>query len=205
MPSLKPLKFFLNLDPNVPYLRDRGISDAIIRKFGIGLCNRGVLKGYVAMPVHNWPRSENQLPVAYFGRWPGVDFDECAGRPRYKWPVEFPKQQIIYGIHEAISETAVQSPIVVTEGTFGVFHLAQNGFPGVVAIFGSSLSDRQSDLLISTGRPIILMFDGDEAGRQGMRVAAAKLMRKAFVRVAWLKDGVQPDQLEKVEIVRLLG
>ena len=201
---LKPLKFFLNLDPDVPYLRQRGLSESTIKRFSLGLCNRGVLKGYVAMPVFNWPRPEGQLPIAYFGRWPGADFDESQGRPRYKWPADFPKQQIIYGLSEALSASKPPVPLIVVEGPFGVFHLVEQGFLNVVAICGSSLSDQQSAVLAVTGRPIILMLDGNEPGRQGLRTAAAKLMRHAYVRVAWLADEQQPDHLSKKEIAEFL-
>ena len=54
-----------------------------------------------------------------------------------------------------------------------VYHLFQAGFPNTVAIFGSALSDEQAEILIATGRPIILLFDGDDAGRSGMESAAS--------------------------------
>lgn len=202
---LKPLKFFLNLDPNVPYLRERGLSDATIQRFSLGLCNRGVLKGYVAMPVYNWPRPDGQLPIAYFGRWPGDDFDEAQGRPRYKWPTDFPKQQIVYGLHEAIDASEPGSPLAVVESPFGVFHLVEQGFPSVVAICGSSMSDQQAAILMKTCRPIILMLDGDEPGRQGMRLAAAKLIKSTFVRVASLPDTAKPDILSPEQLCQLLA
>ena len=202
---LKPLKFFLNLDLNVPYLSERGLSDATTRRLSLGLCNRGVLKGYVAMPVYNWPRPDGQLPIAYFGRWPGDDFDESQGRPRYKWPPDFPKQQIVYGLHEAFADGEPGSPLAVVESPFGVFHLVEQGFPSVVAICGSSMSDEQAAILTSTGRPIILMLDGDEPGRQGMRLAAAKLIKSTFVRVASLPDAAKPDILSPEQICQLLA
>lgn len=201
---LKPLKFFLNLNRDVPYLRERGLSKATIDRFSMGLCNRGVLSGYVAMPVYNWPRPEGQLPVAYLGRWPGDDFDESQGRPRYKWPPDFPKQSVVFGLNEAVADSDPAAALVVVEGPFGVFHLVEHGFLNAVAICGSSMSDQQAAILSSTGRSIILMLDGDEAGRQGMRVAAGKLIKHAYVRVAALADGVQPDNLAYEELTRLL-
>lgn len=202
---LKPLKFFLNLDPTVPYLRDRGLSDVTIQRFSLGQCNRGVLKGYVAMPVYNWPHPDGQLPVAYFGRWPGDDFDEAQGRPRYKWPPDFPKHQIVYGLKETLESSETDSPLVVVESPFGVFHLFEQGFPSVVATCGSSLSEEQAAILIRVGRPVILMFDGDEAGRQGMRLGAAKLIKSAFVRVASLPGSTQPDHLSREQLAQLLS
>jgi len=202
---LKPLKFYLNLDPNVPYLRERGLSDEVIQRFSIGLCNRGVLKGYVAMPVYNWPRPDDQLPIAYFGRWPGEDFDESKGRPRYKWPADFPKQQVVYGLHEALTGSEPGTPLTVVKSPFSVFHLFQQGFPRVVAICASTMSDQQAAILASTDRPIILMFGGDESSNQGMRHAAAQLIKFTFVRVALLPDAATPDSFSREALAHLLA
>ena len=196
---LKRLRFQLNLDPSVPYLRDRGLSDKTIERYGLGLCRRGVLKDYVAIPVHDYPRPEGNEPVAYLGRWPGDDHDGSGGRPRYKWPDGFPKSRVVYGLHEALTDTNGK-PLVVVEGPFKVFHLVQSGFPNAVAVFGSSLSDVQAAILAETSRPIVLMFDGNEAGQAGMRIAAGKLITRAFVRVVKLPDGREPDDLVADEL-----
>ncbi|MEQ8785536.1 MAG: toprim domain-containing protein [Pirellulaceae bacterium] len=137
------------------------------------------------------------------GRWPGDDYDAKKGRPRYRWPDGFSKSQIVYGLSFAL-ETPADRPLIVVESPFSVFHLHQVGLPNTVSIFGSSLSDEQADILICTDRPLILMFDGDEAGFKGMRTAAAKLIRHAYVCVNELPEGRQPDELERSEIADLL-
>ena len=58
------------------YLRERGLTAETIQRYGLGLCRRGVLKGYVAIPVYRWPRAAGENPVAYLGRWPG-EIDQC--------------------------------------------------------------------------------------------------------------------------------
>ena len=40
--SIKPLRFCLNLKTDVPYLHERGLEEETIKRYGIGLCNRGV-------------------------------------------------------------------------------------------------------------------------------------------------------------------
>ena len=93
---LKPLRFFLNLDPDVPYLRKRGLTDETIARFGLGLCSKGVLKGYVAIPIYGHPHAPDTNPLAYLGRWSGDDFDADKGRPRYKWPDGFAKRAMAF-------------------------------------------------------------------------------------------------------------
>ena len=114
LPELKSLRFRLNLDPTVPYLADRGVTPKIIERYGLGLCSRGVLKGYVAIPVYDFSHAENTNPLAYLGRWPGDDYDEADGRPRYKWPEGFPKSRIIYGLRHALEGTT-DEPLIVVE------------------------------------------------------------------------------------------
>lgn len=205
-PPLKPLRFRLNLDPEVPYLRHRGLTMETIRRFGLGLCTKGLLAGYVAIPVYGYPRPIGSNPVGYLGRWPGEDHDaigEESRQPRYKFPQDFPRNRVIYGLAEALDGTEGE-PLIVVEGAFKLFHLVQNGFSATVATFGASVSDEQAEILSSTCRPIIFMFDGDEAGRNGMRSAAGKLITRTFVRVIKLSDGCEPDSLSATDLQKLL-
>lgn len=201
---LKPLRFFLNLDPNVPYLVQRGLKPETIRRFGLGLCKRGMLAGYVAIPLFAYPQPEGANPVGYLGRWPG---EPAVGSednpPRYKFPPDFPRNQLIYGLSEALQGTDGR-PLVVVEGPFKVYHLFQAGFPNTVATFGAAVSDEQVAILAATGRPLILMFDGNEAGQSGMTSAVARLATQALVRAIKLPDGVEPDHLSRNELQKLL-
>ncbi|MBW3599729.1 MAG: toprim domain-containing protein [Planctomycetes bacterium] len=201
---LKPLRFHLNLDLDVDYLRKRGLTPETIQRYRLGLCRRGVLKDYVAIPMFgpNQPPDEN--PVAYLGRWPGDDHDEAAGKPRYKWPEGFPKSRVLYGLREALAGPS-NSPLLVVEGPFDVYHVVQAGFPATVAVLGSALSDEQAALLAATGRKLVLLFDGDEAGQAGMRLAAGKLITRAWVRVVKLPEGKQPDQIPAEELQAILA
>lgn len=197
---LKPLRFFLQLNPTVPYLhRDRGLKPETINRYGLGLCRKGSLAGYIAIPVYSFPREPRTNPVGYLGRWPGEDYDEAAERPRYKFPSDFPRNQVVYGLQEAL-ENSEGRPLIVVEGPFKVYHLFQAGFPHTVATFGASLSDEQADILSATGRPIVLLFDGNAAGHQGMRVAAAKLITRAFVRVVKLPTDTEPDEFSAEQL-----
>ncbi len=49
-----PLDFELKgLDGRHPYLLSRGFSPQTIRHFGLGYCSRGMLKGRIAIPLHD--------------------------------------------------------------------------------------------------------------------------------------------------------
>ena len=202
LPAIKPLRFHLNLDPDVRYLRQRGVTAETAQRYGIGLCRRGVLKGYLAMPVFGDEANGN--PIGYLGRWPGDDFDESRGRPRYKFPDEFPRNRVLFGLQLA-ARSPSEGPLVVVEGPFSVFHLFQCGVTSAVATLGAALSDEQAKLLAGLKRPIIMAFDGDDAGRKGMQLALEKLAPTSYVRATTLADRMQPTDLSEPEVRNLFG
>ena len=55
------------------------------------------------------------------------------------------------------------------------------------------------------GRPVVLLFDGNEAGVAGMRTAAAKLITRTYVRVVKLSEGCEPDDLSPAELRQVLN
>jgi DNA primase len=62
------------------------------------------------------------------------------------------------------------------KGFFDCMKVHQAGYPFVVALMGCSISEEQERLLVSAADMVLLMVDGDEAGRKG-----AALARKAGV------------------------
>jgi DNA primase len=70
---------------------------------------------------------------------------------------------------------------------------------------GSAMSETQEELLTSGFSRIVLMLDGDEAGREATWGIAERLMRRTFVKVVYMADGKQPDQLSSEELRSILG
>jgi DNA primase len=62
----KPLTFELKgLKPKHPFLlKEKGLSLATVNEFGVGFCSKGLLAGWIAIPIHN-VKGES---VAYLGR-----------------------------------------------------------------------------------------------------------------------------------------
>ena len=197
---LKPLRFHLNLDPAVPYLTQRGLTPETIERFGCGLAKKGVLAGYVAIPIYRWPAaSQNENAVGYIGRWPGEDFDD--EHPRYKAPSGFEVSRTVFGLPQAMASPA-DTPLVVTEGALKTMWLDQCGFASVSTLT-ATVSDEQADILVSTKRPLVLMFDGN--AQAAMRLAAAKLITRSFVKVVKLPADSEPDDLSPEELRELLS
>ena len=142
-------------------------------------------------------RDEKSRLVAYVGR--AVNGEE----PKYRFPAGFRKSQVLFNLDRAM-QTGGHNVIVV-EGFFDALKVHQAGHPAVVALMGSSFSQRQSELLLSHFASVTLMLDGDEPGRRAAEVIAQLLTAKLPVHKVELPNRVQPDQLSSAEINVLVG
>ena len=197
-----PLKFALkSLDPEHAYLKARGFTPETIAAFGVGYCTgKGIMAGRVAIPIHN----EHGELVAYAGRWPGIPAE---GEGKYKLPAGFHKSLVVYNLHRA-QEHAKGAGLIVVEGFFDAMRLHAAGFPHVVTLMGSALSEAQEELLVNAvglGGKIALMFDEDEAGWKGREEAQVRLSSRVYVRVIGLgEEGRQPDNLSDEELAQAM-
>jgi len=176
-----------------PYLEQRGIQRQTAAWFGAGYYGgSGFLRGRMVFPIHD----EGGELVAYAGR-------RMDGRePRYLFPPGFRKSQVVFNLHRAVQSAARQGGVaIVVEGFFDCLKVHQAGYGNVVALMGASVSDRQSELLHTYFRELVVMLDGDEAGRRASR-ALIKRWPEAFI--AWVPAGWQPDQLSHDQIQRVL-
>jgi 5S rRNA maturation endonuclease (ribonuclease M5) len=191
----RPLGFALQgIDTRHRYLTHRGISAATAQWFGVGMYQgAGFLAGRCVIPI----RDEQSRLVAYAGR--AVNGQE----PKYRFPAGFRKSRVLFNLDRAIQTGGPN--VIVVEGFFDALKVHQAGHPAVVALMGSSFSQRQSDLLLSRFASVTLMLDGDQAGRRAAEVIAELLTPKVRVHQVKLPTRVQPDQLSSVEINVLVG
>jgi DNA primase len=189
--SNKPLTFELqNIDHAHPYLTERGLTEDVAQTFGVGFfAGKGSMHDRIVIPIHN---PEGEL-VAYAGR--SIDGSE----PRYKFPAGFHKSLELFNLHRVKGELSV----VLVEGFFDCMKVTQAGFP-CVALMGASMSKAQEKLLGEFGH-LIVMLDGDEAGREAAPKIADRLQRAVYqVQLVDLPQGVQPDNIADDELHRML-
>lgn len=181
-----PLSVKLELDPSHPHLTEvRKLSKETIALFGVGYCKKGIMKGTIAIPIHE----ENGTLVAYAGRRLKAEDIEAHGK--YVLPKGFHKDLVLFNFHRAKSAVEVEG-LVLVEGFFAVMALHEMGLRNVVASMGSDVSDQQAELL-GTSPEVIVLYDGDEAGRAGGERVVAKLKDKTKVRLIKLPEGQKPD------------
>lgn len=187
-----PLSFVLKLDDAHPYLAERGVSKELVSEFGLGVAKKGSMMGRLCFPIHN---ERGQL-IGYSGRW--VEEDKPKDAPRYKLPKGFEKARVLYNLNRVLAlreEGSTTKTVVIVEGFWSVLRLHDAGVP-VVASFGDSLSEAQVDLLVEAGIDhVLLIFDGDDAGRTGAQAALSVLASRLFVKTVPLEDGVKPDTM----------
>ena len=190
-----PLPFVLTgVDPAHPYLAERGIDPATAAQFGVGFyAGPGLLHGRVVIPIANaWGQT-----VAYAGR--AVD----GSQPKYKLPAGFRKAWELFNLHRAAATGS--KTVIVVEGYFDCLRVHRAGRPWVVALMGSSLSAAQENALLTAFDGVVLLLEGDAAGRSASRALAARLSNKCLVAEVQVPDGAQPDQLSLGTIQQLAG
>jgi DNA primase len=199
-----PLDFELQrLEQDHPYLRERGFTLETIKTFGLGYCHRGLMKGRIAIPLHD----KEGAPIGYAGR---IVDEEAIGKdtPRYLFPGnrehkgtrhEFRKSAFLYNGFRVGNP----SQLVVVESFSAVWWLTQAEITNVVALMGASCSKTQADLLrdlVPDGGSIWLLPDGDNAGERMAQEALAILAPYRFMRWVKFEEGQQPTDVGKEEL-----
>lgn len=108
----------------------------------------------------------------------------------------FHKGRGLYGLSWALKSIREQGRAVVVEGYFDVLSLHQHGFSQAVATLGTALTPDHAYQLKRYASEVILLFDGDEAGRKAAwRALPHFLAADVRPRAAFLPSGEDPDTL----------
>ena len=181
----------------VEYLKSRGLSGAVAKRFGLGYAPEGWRSLASVFPEYDDPLLEecglviaNSEEDKRYDRFRDrVMFPirnikgECIGfggrvlgdeKPKYlnspETPV-FSKGRELYGLFEARNALREQGFVLVTEGYMDVVALAQLGFANAVATLGTACTPDHVQKLFRFTDTVVFSFDGDEAGRRAARKA----------------------------------
>ncbi len=112
----------------------------------------------------------------------------------------FHKSKALYGIYQARKYIKKSNEVILVEGFFDVLAMHQVGIQNVVATCGTALTLEHISTLSRFAERIVLLFDGDQAGKNAMRkgmeigLSAAKILNGVF-----LPEGKDPDELIQSE------
>lgn len=105
----------------------------------------------------------------------------------------FSKSSLLYGLDSARDGMARSGRAVVVEGYTDCLAARQVGCDDVVAVLGTALGQRHARLLRRHAERIVLLLDGDDAGRRRAdEVLDVLLAEPIDVRIARMPDGVDP-------------
>ena len=125
------------------YLKQRGITDDIIEKYGIGFCDSGTFSGRIIVPSYD---SKDELTYFIARSW------DPNTRAKYKNP-EAEKDIIIF--NESLIDWS--KDIYLCEGVFDSFFL-----PNSIAMLGKHMSELLLNTLYEKAKGnIIIAIDGD--------------------------------------------
>ena len=167
---------------------------SLAAQFGIGYFGGpGILAGRIAIPIHN---ASGQL-VAYAGR--AVDGSE----PKYLFPAGFRKSAELFNLHRVGATESDE--LIVVEGFFDCIRVHQAGFQNAVALMGCTITPQQVDHLCGYGLRVVLLLDGDSAGRRAASEISCKLEARGLsVKTLLLPEAQQPDSMLLLDLQRLL-
>ena len=191
-------RFGLGFSPSGPFPLLREASPERLREmefFGLirpmrGGGSRDFMNGRLIIPI----RTENGATVAFGGRI----LADGSG-PKYMNSPEhvfYRKKDVLFGLDQARESLEKTRRAVVVEGYFDVIVLSECGLTNVVAPLGTALTSSHLIHLSRLVDEVVLMFDGDRAGRDAM----ARLLEKTVfdsrlsVRAAGIPDGLDPDE-----------
>ncbi len=200
----KLLKFELKgLKPYHPFLlKEKKLTKETINHFGLGFCSKGLLAGWLAIPVHN----ELNKIVAYIGR--AIDSTQAETDGKYKIPPSFLKSLEVFNLNRVVEEheRIDKYGLIIVESFFSVFWLYQLELKNVVALMGWSISDQQIEKLVKVSNKLTVFLDGDKTGREATEKIVERLNPHAFVRVIHCPNGPKrkPTHFEKDELRELL-
>jgi DNA primase len=193
-----PLSFQLRVDHAHEYGLKRGVDLETMQRFGAGLClSKGTFSGRYVIPLHD---PKGQL-VGYAGR----SLDDA--EPKYLFPSSrkgFHKSHLLFNLHRVCKDLPTEKGVVLVEGFFAAMKIAQVGF-ACLSLLGSSLSAVQEELLGAHFHSVVLMLDGDDAGRRATDECLTRLGKRLWVRAVSLPQDVQPDHLDPQAIASILA
>ncbi|MCI8441216.1 MAG: DNA primase [Provencibacterium sp.] len=206
------------------YLRERALSDATIRRFGLGYAPAEW--NALTHHLHSLGFSEEEMlaaRVAASSKKDGRAYDLFRDRvifpiidlrggvigfggrilegegPKYlnspDTPV-FKKSRNLFALNRA--KSSKQQGLLLAEGYMDVIALHQAGFDHAIATLGTSLTAEQTQLISRYAREVTIAYDSDGAGQKATRRALSLFQQTGVkVRVLKIEGAKDPDEYMK--------
>ena len=108
----------------------------------------------------------------------------------------FDKSCCLYGIDKARSAIKKKNLVIIVEGYMDVLIAHQHEWRNVIASMGTSLTEKQADVIRGLASNVVLALDADIAGEEATLRGKAILARSgADAKVVLLPSGKDPDEI----------
>lgn len=213
-------------DIGMSYFRNRGLSDAAIKRFRLGfapersnaLCTEAMAKGYSEKlltdtglcarndrGVYDRFRGRVMFPVfsvsgkvvAFGGRTLKTS-KEVAKYVNSPESTVYHKSNELYGLYQAKREIVRKNKCILVEGYMDVISMSQRGVENIVASSGTSLTEGQIALIHRFTPNVTVIYDSDPAGiKASLRGIDMLLAQGMKIKVMLLPEGEDPDSFAK--------
>lgn len=211
----------------IGYFRERGFSDATIKRFELGYCTevrdaftrQALSDGYKEEFLVSTGLTIKRETGGYYDRFCGrviFPIHSISGRviafgartmrtdkktAKYLNSPEseiYHKSDVLYGLYFAKRAITQQDCCILVEGYTDVISMHQAGIENVVASSGTSLTQGQIRMIARFSRNITIIYDGDSAGiKASLRGIDMVLKEGMNVRTVLLPDGEDPDSFAR--------
>lgn len=173
-------------------LQKRGYSEELLIESGLAYKKEGEIREWffnrIIFPIFN----HRGNVIGFGGR---VFVEEI--EPKYLNSPETPifkKGENLYGLYQTVKFLTKNKPILV-EGYFDLLSLFDKGIKNLIAPLGTGFTTEQARLLKKYSEEVIILFDGDNAGREATK-RAIEIALKAAINplIALLPDSYDPDK-----------
>jgi len=213
----------------IDYFQKRGISSDLIKKFRLGYApdSFNLLLNYLKKNAISTEMAEKLGLILkkenkndYYDKFRHriiFPFQNTSGKivgfggrklkeeqqPKYLNSPESPiykKGELLYGLHQAISEIRNVGYAILVEGYFDLLRLVESGFRHSVASSGTALTPFQARLIKRYTRDVYIAYDGDEAGiKAAIRVAQIIENAELNAYIVKIPENEDPDSILQKE------
>ena len=175
-------------DDLVTLLQKKGYDLNTLNGIGLASYDRDLYVSRIMFPL----KDLNGRIVGFSGRrYDGKKEDKYINTKQT--PI-FHKGTILYNYSDSRESVRQKNQVIVMEGFMAVIRASTIGVKNAVALMGTAMTKEQAELIKRLSHNVILMFDGDDAGRKATLTNGEELEKLGLdIKVAELDGGLDPD------------
>jgi DNA primase len=128
-------------------------KNLLIKEFGLSYCSVGFYAGRIIIPIKD---SEGKQ----------VSFEARSTNPEIKPKNIYPRGTQVGRLLFNHNSAKCCGSCCLVEGVWDVLRLHSYGIPNAIGLFGTNLSLKQAEMIIRNYQKVIVIMDGDDAGRK---------------------------------------